>query len=427
MDESTHLIDFVRILYKWRKPAAVFFCAVVLGALAYCVVTPNQYTARATLIPGTMPSDVGSLTSMAGSFASRLGLINILGGSLPANSADVASNTLRSRFIARNVVNKLGLVKVYKIRQKDPYRAGEKATNLLLKRSAVDVSDMLLVSVDVTDRDPKRAADIANAFVDELDKANQQFSLTSAGKGREFVEKRLTETEKALIDAQQALIKFEQQHGTVSLDEQSRATVEVAARLEGQIIALQAKRDALSAMYTPSYSKLRELDLNIAALRAKVRSLTAGGETGGVGAQAAEGGRGVTSQGGVFIPLGKVPTLAAEYARLLLGVNTQGQVLELLVQQHEQLKIEEAKNVPTIQVLDRAFPPIKKSKPARTLIMLVAGLLGMVGSFALVLLLNYFGPEFDAQRSAEMKGMARNVLAELRSRLPGRSRARTGA
>jgi uncharacterized protein involved in exopolysaccharide biosynthesis len=129
----------------------------------------------------------------------------------------------------------------------------------------------------------------------------------------------------------------------------------------------------------------------------------------------------------VFIPLGKVPTLAAEYARLLLAVKTQGQVLELLVQQHEQLKIEEAKNVPTIQVLDRAYPPIKKSKPARTLIMLVTGLIGIIGSFALALLLNYFEAEFDARRTEELKGMGRSVLTELRSRLPGRSHLRANA
>ncbi len=427
MEDSTHLVDLVRILFKWRKPAALFVCAVVAGSLIYCLATPNQYTAQATLIPGTLPSELGSVTSMAGSFASRLGLMNLIGGGLPANSADIASNTLRSRFVARNVVKRLGLVKVYKIRQKDPYRAAEKAVNILLKRSSVDVSDMLLVSVDVVDRSPSRAANIANAFVDELDKANQQFNLSSAGKGREFVEKRLAETQSALIAAQQALISFEEQHGTVALNEQSRATVEAAARLEGQIIALQAKRDALSATYTPSYSRLRELDLNIAALRAKVRSLTASGATGKGGLQGAEGGQGVTSQEGVFIPLGRVPALAAEYARLLLAVKTQGQVFELLVQQHEQLKIEEAKNVPTIQILDRAYPPIKKSKPARTLIMLVAGFIGIIGGCALALLLNYFEAEFDKQRSDEMKGMARSVLTELRSRLPGRRRQRVDA
>ncbi len=357
--------------------------------------------------------------SMARSFVDRLGLTGLIEGR-PVGPTDILASTLQSRFVARNVVQKLDLVRLFRTGGRDEYVAVERATNQLLERSSVDVSDMLLISIEVTYRDPKIAADIANAFVDELEKANQQFSLSSAGGARRFVEERRKQTESALVDAQKMLIEFQKQHGAVVLDEQSKATVEAIANLEGQVIALQAKRDALSTIYTPSHSKIRELDLSIAALRRKVGDLTASGATPKSGSRVAEGARGAGLEEGVLIPLGQVPAIAAEYARLLLDVKTQEQVLELLVQQHEQLKIEEAKNTPTIQVLDRAFPPIKKSRPLRKVIMLAAALIGLIGSIALALLLNYLEKEFDTARIEELKGMRESVVRELRSRLPGR-------
>jgi tyrosine-protein kinase Etk/Wzc len=291
-----------------------------------------------------------------------------------------------------------------------------------LKRSSVDVSDMLLITVEVTDENPQLAADIANAFLDELDKANQQFSLSSAKKAREFVEERLDETEKSLVGAQDELTKFQEENGAIALDEQSKATVEAVARVEGEILALEAQRDALSATHTSAYSKVREMDLQIQAMRDKVRTLTRRDAASGGGAKDKEvvPQESLSPEVGVFIPLGDVPSISAEYARLLLDVKTQEKVFEILVGQHEELKIEEAKNVPTIQVLDLAFPPIEKSKPFRTVIMVVAIFVGLVGSLGLALLLNYFEAEFDEKKLRELDQMRRTVVRDVISRMPGR-------
>ena len=426
MEEPTHAIDLLRIIYRWWKPASMFFAGVVLAALIYCLATPNEYTARATLIPGNIPSEMSSMQSMAGSFFNRLGFQNMFRGA-SIDPADVFASTLRSRFIARNVVQKLELIEALGVSEEDPDRALEKAVDELLKRSSVDVSDMLLVSVEVTHENPKLAADIANTFLDELDRANQQFSLSSARKGREFVEDRLSATEEALLTAQQSFTEFQLQHGAIALDEQSKATVEAVARLEGEIIGLEAKRDALGATHTSSYSKFRDLDLTINALRGKVRGLTGGAVSGEAGGRDSDSAEGLVPEEGVFIPLGEVPSIAAEYARLLLDVKMQGAVLEILVQQHEQLKIEEAKDVPTIQVLDRAYPPIKKSGPFRTVIVIVAAFVGLVGSIGLVGLLNYIEAEFDVEKRKELMRMGKDIARGLSSALPGRrGRAQDG-
>jgi len=439
LEERVRPIDLIRIVFKWRRPAAVFFGGVVLAALIYCLLTPNEYTARATLMPGSTPAEVSPAQSMAASFLNKFGFGGMFRGAT-VNPADVFANTLRSRFVARNVVKKLDLVRVFDIDERDPQRAIEKATDELLDISSVDVSDMLLISVSVTYEDPKLAADIANAFVDELENANRTFNLSSAKKAREFVEERLESTEKALDEAQRRFTEFQQRHGAIALDEQSKATVEAIAKLEGEILALEAKRDALSATHRPSYSKLRELELTIEALRNKVRQLTTRGgsaESGEGAASGADSSLGSSRGGkyaepvlepeeGVFIPLGDVPEISAEYARLLLDVKTQESVLEILVQQHEQLKIEEAKNVPTIQVLDRAFPPIEKSGPHRTVIMIVAALIAALGSLGLALLLDYLEEEFDESQRAELGRMRRSIASEVLSKLPNwgkRSRA----
>jgi tyrosine-protein kinase Etk/Wzc len=421
VEESAHLIDLIRVLFKWRKPTALFFCGVVAAALIYCLVTPNEYTARATLMPGSSPGETGDMQNMAGSVLNRLGLSGVFRAPT-INPADVFANTLRSRFLLRNVVRKMGLVEVFKIKDASQDRALEKAVDELLKRSSVDVSDMLLITVEVTDENPQLAADIANAFLDELDKANQQFSLSSAKKAREFVEERLDETEKSLVGAQDELTKFQEENGAIALDEQSKATVEAVARVEGEILALEAQRDALSATHTSAYSKVREMDLQIQAMRDKVRTLTRRDAASGGGAKDKEvvPQESLSPEVGVFIPLGDVPSISAEYARLLLDVKTQEKVFEILVGQHEELKIEEAKNVPTIQVLDLAFPPIEKSKPFRTVIMVVAIFVGLVGSLGLALLLNYFEAEFDEKKLRELDQMRRTVVRDVISRMPGR-------
>jgi uncharacterized protein involved in exopolysaccharide biosynthesis len=414
LEDSVRAIDLIRIVYRWRKAAALFFGLVVLGALVYCLLSPNEYTAVATLMPGSTPGEMNPMQNMASSFLNRFGVGGFFRGAT-INPSDVFANTLRSKFVARNVVNGLDLVEFFDIDEKEPARELEKGVKELKDITSVNVSDMLLISVAVTHKDRVMAAKIANAFLDELENANQQFSLSSAKKAREFVERRLATTEEALTEAQAKFTEFQQEHGAVALDEQSKATVEAVARLEGEILAMEAQRDALSATHTPSYSRLRELDLTIDALRNKVRGLIHsdyGDDT--------DDGRGVVSEEGVFIPLGDVPTISAEYARLMLGVKTQASVLEILVQQHEQLKIEEAKNVPTIQILDRAVPPIEKSRPYRTVIMIVAVLVGLVGGVVLALTLNYLEGEFDAGDRAELTDMRRSVVREVLARLPGR-------
>jgi uncharacterized protein involved in exopolysaccharide biosynthesis len=115
VEESAHLIDLIRVLFKWRKPTALFFCGVVAAALIYCLVTPNEYTARATLMPGSSPGETGDMQNMAGSVLNRLGLSGVFRAPT-INPADVFANTLRSRFLLRNVVRKMGLVEVFKIK-----------------------------------------------------------------------------------------------------------------------------------------------------------------------------------------------------------------------------------------------------------------------------------------------------------------------
>jgi uncharacterized protein involved in exopolysaccharide biosynthesis len=425
VEQSAHLIDLIRIVFKWRKPVAVFFCGVVVVALAYCLVTPNEYTARATLMPGSTSGEMSATQSLAGSFLNQIPFLRGF-RSQTLNPAEVFANTLSSRLLARRVVRELNLIEVFRIDEDDPEKALEMATNRLLERSSVDVSDMMLISIEVTWKDPELAAAAANRFLNELDKANQEFSLSSAKNAREFVEDRLGRTEEELREAQGKLMQFQSRHGAIVLDEQSKATVEAVAALEAEILAMEARRDALSATHTPSYSKVRELDLNIEAMRKKVRGLMGSGPVSetpaGAGADSAGGGRSLNPDDGVFIPLGDVPEIAAEYARLLLDVKTQEQVFGLLIQQHEQLEIEEAKDVPTIQILDRAFPPIKKSGPQRKLIVLLAAITGFVGAVALALIMNYLEAELDQSKREELIGMRKNVLEEIFSILPWRRR-----
>ncbi|MBI4715123.1 MAG: hypothetical protein HY760_04170 [Nitrospirae bacterium] len=205
-----------------------------------------------------------------------------------------------------------------------------------------------------------RAAEMANAFVEELDRINREVVMTSGGRTRVFLDRRIAEAKGELAKAETGVKVFQETNGAIKLDDQSKAIIEAIGTLKGQIIAREVELQTLLSYTTPSNPKAQILKKGVEELNTKLREL--------------ESGKGLPAGDSrdVFIPTAKLPGVGLQYARLLRDVTVQETLYQLLTQQYEVARVQEAKDSPIVQVLDVAKVPEKKAKPKRTLMVAIA-------------------------------------------------------
>ena len=215
------------------------------------------------------------------------------------------------------------------------------------------------------------AASIANAYVEELDRLSQTLAVTEAAQRRLFFEKQLKKTKEDLVTAEVAMKETQERTGLIQLDKQGGAMIEAVANLRAQVAAKEVELAAMRAYATeqnPDYRQVREVVAGLRAQLAKVER------------------NNVVGNGDVMVPTGKIPEAGLEYMRKMREVKYQETLFELLSKQFEIAKIDEAKDAATIQVVDKALPPEKKSKPKRALIVLLTTMM----AFFVGILLAFF-------------------------------------
>ena len=320
-----------RVWSQRRTVASLCVAATLIGAVA-AFVMPPWYRAEVVLLP---PSESESGFGLA----SLMRGISVPGISIPTQGtpADVFLAVLGSRRVNEEIVNHFGLLKLYK------KKLLEDAVRELLNRSHFKLTEAGTIIIVVEDRSAKRAADIANMYVTLLDRFNREVRTTKGRRTREFIGTRMVETRVELDKAEQQLADFQSRHKTLALSPERSVAVETAANLYAQRAALQV-RLGIVRNYTKSSTdeevqilqKLTQLDQQLGAL----------------------------------------PETGLLQARLLRDVKMLEQVYVLLSAQFEEARIDEARNVATVDVLDPASPPERKSRPRRLLMMLGSGLFG---------------------------------------------------
>lgn len=390
------LRDYAEILLRWRTTAAGIVGLALAATLIFTLTAEPAFRARATLLPEAPSMDGTGFSSLIGE---RFGFLPGLRMG-PATAGDIAVSLLESKAVAGAVVDSLDLVAAWEVGESTPERAREAAIDMLQKRLRISEDERTLIRLRVEDSDPERAAAIANAYLDEIDRANREFSRGAAARTREFVGRRLEETRRELAEAQDTLEAFQRRHGALAIEEQTRTTLEVVAKLQGEIEAMKARREAMRYSLSDRSAEFGVLEAQIRALEERVAALVMPSGRSGEG----EG-------GSALLFLGDVPALAAEYANLLLAVETKTTVYAMLSQQYEQAKIEETRNTPTMRILDRAAAPLYKSRPRHKLNMAVGLVLGVAIAFLAVLALDRLAPDGRGERDRW-----RLVLARLGAR-----------
>lgn len=376
--EEVSLWDYFYVLYKWRKFIVVNVFILTLIAVVVALLLPVQYKATATVIAPRKTDIFGGLGMFSQSIREFAPFLRGLSGTQLPLFTYLA--ILNSRTAMEKVVNKFDLIKVYGIKDSSM----EKAVKKLRGNTDFEIDENGVLVINVYDEDRRRAADMANYFVEVLNEINIKLNIEEAKNNRIVIERRYLQNLADLKAAEDTLKKFQQRYGIYYLPEQAKAAVEAAAELEAQIIAEEVKLGILQRQLGDDASEVRAVKIQIEEMKKRLNQMKEGNER-------------LKNEMTLFVPFKNMPELGLQYLRLYREYEIQNKLLEFIVPLYEQAKIEEQKNVPVVQVLDYAVPPEKKARPFRTLIVLSVFASALVLFVILTFVLNFI--EYKMQTS----------------------------
>jgi len=336
-------------------------------AAAVCVsLMQNTFKGEATILPPQQQQS--SLASFAAESLGNLAKPGMASQQLGLkNPSDVYIGILKSHTISDAIIAQFHLQDVYRQRF-----LSETREELLKNATFINGKDTL-ISIAVQDHDPKRAAAMANAFVEELHKVNSGLAITDASQRRLFFEERLGKERDALSQAEISLKNTQQSTGLVVPAGQAEALIRSASQLRAEIASREVALQATRSYATDQNLQIRVLQSEIATMKAQLSQLASNGM---------DGPR-------LDVSAAKLPEVSLEYFRKFRNLRYHETLYELLAKQYEAALIDEAKQAPVIQVIDRATVPDRKSGPARAAVTLATGLLAFVLSSTYVLVVNY--------------------------------------
>lgn len=357
-NDEIHLLDILTALARQKK--ILFIVPLVTGILAIAaafLIKPTFSSTAVILPPQQQSSGVSAMLGQLGGLAGAAGGIAGL-----KNPNDLYVAMLQSRTIADKLISQFDLKERFGVETFDEARKR-------LDGIATAVSDKAgTISVQVENEEPKFAAELANAFVSELSHLTKGLAITDAAQRRLFFEKQLIAAKDELANAEVELQKMQEKTGMLQLDGQVKGIISNVAQLEGTIAAKEVQLNAMRSFATNNNPDLMRLQGEIQGYQAQLEKLKTGK---------------LSKDGDLMVPTGKIPEVGVEYIRSLRNVKYQEAIFELLSKQYELAKIDEAKESSNIQVLDEAVPAERKSKPRRTIIIL----LGFIGGGLLALCL----------------------------------------
>jgi uncharacterized protein involved in exopolysaccharide biosynthesis len=370
--------DWGWLLWERRR----FLARAVVCGLAVSVILafimPKRYDSTTRLMPpdGQSGSGLAMLAAMAGK--GGLGMGSMAGDLLGMRSSGALFvEILRSRTVQDRIVSRFDLRKVYG----DRYWVDARK-HLSTRTEIAEDRKSEVITIKVTDRDPGRAAQIAQAYVDELDHLVAEVSTSSARRERVFIEDRLTSVKRELDRASQEFSRFASENATIDISAQGKAMVEAAGRLQGELIASRSELEGLEQVYTSSNVRVRSLRARVDELSKQLDKLGGDSSTAPTLAGAPPNATGGEGSASAFPSIRQLPLLGVRWADLYRQTKIEETVYELLTQQYELAKIEEAKEIPTVKILDAADIPERKSSPHRLSIIAMGTLFSFVAAAA---------------------------------------------
>jgi uncharacterized protein involved in exopolysaccharide biosynthesis len=374
---AASLVDYLLVIARHKKMILYTTLGAALLTAGITLLMPNIYTAT-TLILAT-EDDKGAMSAMMAQLGGLGGLAGIAGGSVLGgpSKTDLYVSILKSEAVKDPIIDRFKLLKVYKEKFRvDAYKAlDKKAVVTAGKKDGI-------ITITVSDKDPKRAADMANEYVEELGRFAARLNMSGAGKNRLFLEEHLTTAKTDLARAGDELKVFQARNKMVNVTEQAKAAIEGVAQLKAQLAVQEVQLATLQRQFTDTSQEVKRARVTAENLKGQIARL--------------EGNSGTSS-----IPsVGSVPQLGQDYLRLMREFKVQEIMVELLTKQYELARLSESKDLSPFQVLQKAKVPEKKSKPARAKMVIMATIVAFFFSLLLAFVRENFTrmPEGNRER-----------------------------
>jgi uncharacterized protein involved in exopolysaccharide biosynthesis len=396
-------VEYLRLLWEHRRLLARIVLYGLLASTLIAFLIPTRYESMARLMPPDSSQSGGLAMAAAALSGGAGGLGGIASEMLGMKStSDIFVGILTSRTVQDKLIQQFDLKKLYGDRRMEDARKD------LAEHTGISVDrKSQIITITVVDHDPKRAAAIGQAYVEELNRLVAELSTSSARRERMFLEERLQAVNKDLESAEKEFSQFASKNSAIDIKEQGKAMVEAGATLQGHLIAAESELEGLRQMYTDNNVRVRSVRARIDELKHQLEKIGGKGED----ASAPSG----QQQASLYPSIRRLPLLGVTYADLYRRTKVQEAVFETLTKEYELAKVQEVKEIPVVKVLDSPSIPDKKSFPPRLLIML----LGTAFAFAFASTWVFGRTAWDQTDSSDpRKAFAQEVFSTVKASIP---------
>jgi len=378
-EESASFLDWLIVLAKYKRSLIALPLLAAVIAAGISLLLPNMYTGTTRILPPQQTQSTSAVLAQLGSLA------GLAGGAVPGmkNPNDLYVGMLKSRTVADHIISRFDLNKLYDKRYQSETRRE------LARRSTIVAGKDGIISVEVDDIDPKRAAELANAYVDELFKLTKVLAVTEASQRRLFFERQLELAKDNLARSEASTRHALEKGGLVMVEGQGRVMAETNARLRAEITVRELQIGAMRAFASDQNPELQRTQQQLEVLKRELSRMEGNSPIGRPGAKEENNSKGI------------------ENLRLLREMKYNEVTYELLARQYEIAKIDEAKDSAIIQVMDRAIEPDRKSRPHRARIVIVTAVLAVLAALLFALLREAYARarHHQTEKVAMLKGL----------------------
>ena len=379
-----NLLDYLEVIVKRRN----LICAITLGALLVSIIIAltmtRIYSSTARILPPQQDSGIMGVLAQGGGGAMASMASDLLG---KGGAADLYAKILESEAIKDPIIDRFNII----TEENTKYRIF--AYNKLDKKVQIEVGKKDgIISITVDDKNPKRAADMANAYVEELGKLAVRLNVAGASNNRVYLEERLAQIKVSFDKASDALKAFQLKYKALDVTEQAKGTIKSVAELEGRLAAEEVRLAGMRRIFTDSSQDIKNQQSVVANLRMQIDKF--------------EGNK----QGGSMPAIGSVPALGQDYLRLIREFKMQETLFELLTKQYELAKLSESKNTGIVQVIQKARESDKSLKPSRRNFVIMVTAAAFVTSILLSFVLES-SQAMDVSQKERFRRLCRQFVA----------------
>ncbi len=362
---ETNFLDYVIVLAKRKELIISITVGLMFVFAVYSLIVSPIYRAETKILPPQQAS-----SSMATQLLNQLWAAGgaIGGVAVIKTPNDLFVALLKSNTVLDKIIERFNFMKTERVKFKSDARK-----ILFGKLKTQDDKKSGIITVGVEDRDPKKSADMANAFIEELKSLNKGLAITEASQRRLFFQEQLEDEKKALARSEDEMKGFQEKTGVVKIEEQTKAMIESIAHLRALIASRVVELKVMRTYSTEENPDVKKSEEAIREMRIELSELESKSGTGY----------------DPLMPAGRIPEVGTEYIRKLRDLKFNETLYELLLKQYEAAKLDEAKDAAIIQVVDKAEPPEKKVKPQRMQMVIIAGLVGFFFSIFIAFFMEY--------------------------------------